>query len=166
MNLPDIRALEWSEEIFTAAGTDRSKLPDIVESMEVVASIFLPAPCRAGRLVQWLKNTFCDSEISAAEQANIDVYDLLNIKAGETPPGSGGIIFLPTKKSSIKALYGRAFKAPNVVYLYGIEDVVTGNKDIEPETINVYEIIYLYKAKDLKALPGIGPATVKVLRGK
>ena len=48
MNLPDIRALEWSEEILTAVGIERGKLPDIVESMEVVASIFLPAPCRAG----------------------------------------------------------------------------------------------------------------------
>ncbi len=170
MNLLDIRALEWSEEILAAANIDRSKLPDIVESTEVVGKVTREAAGQCGLLegtpvvigggdgacatcgagvvsegkayiylgtstwmavastkplidpkrrtftfchftrglyfpagtmqsgggsFQWLKNTFCDSELAAAEQAKVDVYDLLNLKAGEAPPGSGGIIFLP-----------------------------------------------------------------------
>ncbi len=62
----------------------------------------------------------------------------------------GGIIFLPTKNSSIKALYSRAFKAPTQFHIYGIPIIVEGNKDIKPEKIDMGELIYIYKKDDFK----------------
>jgi outer membrane receptor protein involved in Fe transport len=59
----------------------------------------------------------------------------------------GGIIFLPTDKSSIKALYGRAFRAPSGNDIYGISHYVLGNEDLKPEVIDYYEVIYIYKGE-------------------
>jgi len=170
MNLLDINKLEWSEEILAATAIDRDKLPDIVESIEVIGKVSAGAARQSGLLegtpvvigggdgacatcgsgvvhegeayiylgtstwmatastrplidpqqrtftfchftrglyfptgtmqsgggsFQWLKNTLCNSERAAAEQAGIDVYDLLNLKAKEVPCGSEGVIFLP-----------------------------------------------------------------------
>ncbi len=61
----------------------------------------------------------------------------------------GGIIFLPTEKSSIKALYGRAFRAGTADEVYGGNWTV-GNKDIEPETIDIYELVYILKSTNGK----------------
>ena len=57
----------------------------------------------------------------------------------------GGVIFLPTEKSALKALYGRAFKAPIQLQLFGFPGLVNGSTDLEPETIDVYELIYIYQ---------------------
>jgi len=170
MNLLDINKLEWSEEILAATAIDKDKLPDIVESIEVIGKVSAGAARQSGLLegtpvvigggdgacatcgsgvvhegeayiylgtstwmatastrplidpqqrtftfchftrglyfptgtmqsgggsFQWLKNTLCNSERAAAEQAGIDVYDLLNLKAKEVPCGSEGVIFLP-----------------------------------------------------------------------
>lgn len=62
----------------------------------------------------------------------------------------GGLIFLPTKKSSIKALYGRAFRAATGNEIYGINGIVNPNKDLEPETIDIYELIFMHKEKKWK----------------
>ncbi len=62
----------------------------------------------------------------------------------------GGIIFLPTQKSSVKALYGRAFKAPIHTQIFGFPHLAEGNPDLEPETIDDYELIYIYKARNWK----------------
>lgn len=62
----------------------------------------------------------------------------------------GGVIFLPTKDSSIKALYGRAFKAPNQVQIFGFPGITVGNPNLEPETIDVYELNYIYKGQTWK----------------
>jgi len=43
MNLLDIRSLQWSPEILAAADIDRDKLPEIVESTEVVGRIIKTA---------------------------------------------------------------------------------------------------------------------------
>ncbi len=59
-----------------------------------------------------------------------------------------GIIFLPTENSSVKALYGRAFMAPNALNHFGSENILSGNPDLSPETIDVYELIYMYREKN------------------
>ncbi len=76
----------------------------------------------------------------------LDYYEDLGSQV--TP--RGGAIFLPTKKSSVKTLYGRAFKAPNQVQLYGFPFSINGNEDLEPETIDVYELTYIYKSEKWK----------------
>ncbi|MCU0821617.1 MAG: TonB-dependent receptor [Spirochaetes bacterium] len=62
----------------------------------------------------------------------------------------GGLIFLPEKKSSIKALYGRAFRAASASEVYGIYGYTNENKDIKPETIDIYELIFMHKGKKWK----------------
>ncbi len=64
----------------------------------------------------------------------------------------GGIIFLPAGKSSIKALYGRAFRAPTFLEKdkAGAPGVVKGNENLKPEIIDVYELDYIYKGKKWK----------------
>jgi xylulokinase len=48
-----------------------------------------------GGSYQWLKNTLGDVETREAEEAGIDAYEILNLKAEEAPCGSGGLLFLP-----------------------------------------------------------------------
>jgi xylulokinase len=50
MNLLDITALQWSAEVLEAAGIDSGKLPDIVESTEVVGKITGEAAAASGLL--------------------------------------------------------------------------------------------------------------------
>jgi xylulokinase len=170
MNLLDITALKWSDEMLEASKIDKDKLPEIVESTQVVGKIRKDAAaqsglregtpvvigggdgacatCGAGVVAegeayiylgtstwmaiaankplidpkrrtftfchflkglyfpagtmqsgggsfQWLKNVLCDSEGMAAEQAGVDVYDLLTLKAEQVPCGSEGVVFLP-----------------------------------------------------------------------
>lgn len=56
-----------------------------------------------------------------------------------------GLIYLPTKKSSIKALYGQGFSAPTASEQKAASDRILGDPDIRPETIDVYELIYTQK---------------------
>lgn len=62
----------------------------------------------------------------------------------------GGVIVQPDKNSSVKALYGRAFIAPTAVNMFGYEGILAGNEDLDPETIDIYELIYMYKEKEWK----------------
>lgn len=61
-----------------------------------------------------------------------------------------GIIFQPTENSSVKALYGKAFNAPSAYNIHGSIVTFMGSEDIKPETINVYELIYLYQNNNWK----------------
>ncbi len=58
-----------------------------------------------------------------------------------------GIIFLPAQSTAIKALYGRAFMAGNGNAMYGIPLFAVGDREIKPETIDIYELIFLHKKK-------------------
>ncbi len=73
-------------------------------------------------------------------------YDHYPSFGGQFTP-RGGIIFLPTEKSSIKALYGRAFKAPSAADLTATAFDL-GNEDLKPETIDSFELIYIHKGDD------------------
>ncbi len=61
-----------------------------------------------------------------------------------------GLIYKPTPASAVKALYGHAFNAPSAYNIYGQNVSIKGNLDIKPETIDVYELIYLYRDNDWK----------------
>jgi len=43
----------------------------------------------------WFKNSLCRQETMAASQVNVDVYDLLNLRASKVEAGSSGLLFLP-----------------------------------------------------------------------
>ncbi len=76
----------------------------------------------------------------------LDYYDTF----GNQLTPRGGIIYLPTENSAIKTLYGQSFKAPGSTYLLGNGMAFYGNMELEPETIDVYELIFMYKGQNWK----------------
>lgn len=48
-----------------------------------------------GVCLKWFKDNYCQHEVDEAEEAGVEVYDLLSERASETPPGSEGLLFFP-----------------------------------------------------------------------
>jgi xylulokinase len=54
----------------------------------------------SGTVFRWLRDEFGAAEVHEAEKSGRDAYDLLVDQAGQAPPGSDGLIFLPTFNGS------------------------------------------------------------------
>lgn len=78
----------------------------------------------------------------------LDVYSDAHIDPQFTPRAS--LIFLPATSQSIKVLYGRAFKAPGASNYRG-SYYASESLEVKPETIDVGELVYMYKMKKWKA---------------
>ena len=53
-----------------------------------------------------------------------------------------GLIWSPWEKTTVKMLYGNAFRVPNVYELYYSDNVtLKGNPALKPETIDTYEVV-------------------------
>lgn len=75
-------------------------------------------------------------------------YDNYSTFGGTTNPRLG-LIYSPTKKTSLKFLYGQAFRAPNAYELfYGSGFVYKSNHSLRPETIKTSEIVWEQYAGD------------------
>jgi xylulokinase len=63
----------------------------------MVPGMFLPCGTMqaAGGSYQWLRRQVCWLESREAEEANGDVYELMNQRAAESVPGAHGLLFLP-----------------------------------------------------------------------
>jgi xylulokinase len=48
-----------------------------------------------GASVKWFVNELCEHECEQARRAGADVYSLVTADVGASPPGSGGVVFLP-----------------------------------------------------------------------
>lgn len=73
---PEMRTFNWvhvDKNLYTPCGTMQS----------------------AGFSYQWLRNTLCQEEMKQAKLEGRSAYDLINEKAAQAPPGSGGVLFLP-----------------------------------------------------------------------
>lgn len=68
-------------------------------------------------------------------------YDEFSDVGDKFTPRLGAIV-QPDEHQAVKLLYGRAFRAPTAVELYGISSI-RGNKDLKPETIDTYELVYM-----------------------
>ncbi len=66
----------------------------------------------------------------------------------------GGFIYLPDRNSSIKVLYGRAFRAPSTSEQSGMYSYSKGDDSLKPEIIDTYEVGYIYKKKEWKLSVG------------
>lgn len=80
-------------------------------------------------------------------------YDHYDTFGGTTNPRLA-LIYQPVSATTIKLLYGRAFRAPNVYELYYDDGGVSqkGNPDLDPETIESYDaVVEHYFNKNLKA---------------
>lgn len=60
---------------------------------------------------------------------------------GDTTNPRVAVIYNPSETTTIKALYGRAYKAPNAYELYYSGPNNKGNRDLVPETITTYELV-------------------------
>jgi len=69
-------------------------------------------------------------------------YDHYDTFGGTTNPRLA-LIYTPIEKTSLKFLYGRAFRAPNAyeLYYHDGEETQKSNPDLEPETIDTYELV-------------------------
>ncbi len=62
------------------------------------------------------------------------------VKSSLTPRAA--LIYNPTSKTTLKLLYGDAFRAPNVYEtFYEVEEEAKSNPDLKPERIRTYELI-------------------------
>ena len=49
----------------------------------------------AGGAYQWLRDTLCGQEVRAGEELGLSEYQLMDLQAKRSKPGSGGLLFLP-----------------------------------------------------------------------
>jgi len=76
--------------------------------------------------------------------ARYDYYDDI----GSTINPRLALVWQQKDNLTIKLMYGRAFRAPTFGELYYINNpAVRGNEDLDPETIDTYEIAFNYRAK-------------------
>lgn len=68
-------------------------------------------------------------------------YDHYSTFGGTTNPRLA-LIITPAEKSTIKVLYGSAFRAPNAYELYYSTGTQSANPDLKPETIATSEVVY------------------------
>ena len=68
-------------------------------------------------------------------------YDHLQNFGGTVNPRAA-LIYNPWKETSFKALYGQAFRAPNVFEFGYLSPTYDPNPDLKPETIRTYELVW------------------------
>ncbi|UCC65137.1 MAG: xylulokinase [Anaerolineae bacterium] len=63
----------------------------------VVPGAFMPTGTMqaAGASYQWTRDQLCALEAQAAETLGLSPYELMNLKAENSPPGANGLLFLP-----------------------------------------------------------------------
>ena len=88
---------------------------------------------------------YAQDEITFSKQWMLNAgvrYDHYSTFGGTTNPRLA-IIFNPTEKSAVKALYGSAFRTPNAFELYYTSPGTNvPNPDLKPEKITTYELVY------------------------
>jgi len=70
-------------------------------------------------------------------------YDHFSTVGEKTTPRAGAI-FRIDPQQSVKLFYGRAFRAPSSIELHGITGVL-GSPDLKPETIDTWELVYMFQ---------------------
>jgi len=68
-------------------------------------------------------------------------YDRYTTFGGTTNPRLA-LIYNPIEKSSVKLLYGSAFRAPNDYEMFYTSSTQVANLDLKPEKIKTYELVY------------------------
>lgn len=82
----------------------------IVNLCHVIPGVYAPhhTAYTGGIAQQWYKDSFCEIEKLSAEKANMNIYDVLNLKASKVKAGSENVIFLPYLRGG-----GSPFHNPN-----------------------------------------------------
>jgi xylulokinase len=73
---PDMRTFVWAHAV-----------PGMVQPCGTMQT--------AGSSYAWLKNQLCALEKAAAQELGLSPYELMNAELEKSPPGAGGLVFLP-----------------------------------------------------------------------
>lgn len=88
---------------------------------------------------------FAQAEVALPKALTLNAglrYDRYSSFGGTLNPRVG-LIYQPHRRSTVKLLYGRAFRAPNDYEMsYASEGTAAANPDLRPETIRTYEVAY------------------------
>ncbi|HEY4612660.1 MAG TPA: TonB-dependent receptor, partial [Bacteroidota bacterium] len=99
-----------------------------------------------------IKSLYVQDEYQPTENLSLTAglrYDSYSTFGNTTNP-RGAIIYNPAKGSTVKLLYGTAFRAPNIYEVY-FEDPISGlkpNLNLKPETIQTAEIVWEQRVSD------------------
>lgn len=93
-----------------------------------------------------LWGVFIQDEIEIRDNLRLNIgvrYDHYDTFGGSTNPRLG-LIFNPRPRTSLKVLYGTAFRAPSAYELYYGDGGSShkGNPDLNPETIRTWEVVW------------------------
>jgi outer membrane receptor for ferrienterochelin and colicins len=88
---------------------------------------------------------YAQGEFALTEQLLLNVglrYDEQSYFGGSLNPRAG-LIFSPSDKSTVKLLYGQAYRAPNAYEMFqDSPGYIEPNLDLRPETIQTFELAY------------------------
>ncbi len=109
-------------------------------------------------LVRKIWALYIQDQFNLTDTVNLTLgirHDNYDDFGGTTNPRLG-FVWKLTEESNLKILYGSAFRAPNFRELYDRNNSSTvGNPDLDPETINSYEISADYKFESLYLNAGL-----------
>lgn len=92
----------------------------------------------------WVWAIYAQDDITLSDNAQLTVgarYDSYELGGDAVSPRTG-LIFGPFGDTTIKLLYGEAFRAPNVYETsWNFPGQQVGNADLDPETVQTYEAI-------------------------
>lgn len=137
----ELRFLEARTQLALSAGTERASIDD-----HQVTSLWNSNPPNYKGLAQTInsvslegKTQWQDGRWQLIYGGRLDDYSTFG---SQTSPRLG-MIWMPTADYSVKALYGKAFRAPNANELRGT-NFALGSEDLKPETLDSYELAFAH----------------------
>lgn len=132
-------ALKTTDERNFGEGVNVGELTDVTGT----SFTFLPNVSRRNYYIMIQDEYSISPSLSLTSGIRYDYYN----DFGSTFNPRLALVWKKTKQLTIKTLYGRAFRAPSFGELYFRNNPVNlGNKDLQPETIDTFEIALDYRA--------------------
>jgi outer membrane receptor protein involved in Fe transport len=140
----DIKAFGAVTQLSVAVGAERQT----IDNHDVSSKIYqvlpaIPTPDYAG-LTQGINSVSLEGKTQWQEGRYQVIYggrvDDYSTFGSQSSPRLGAI-WMPASDYSLKALYGKAFRAPNANELRGTNFAI-GNRDMKPETLDNYELTF------------------------
>ncbi|MDB6063772.1 MAG: hypothetical protein JWM78_3875, partial [Verrucomicrobiaceae bacterium] len=137
----DIEGLGARTQLALSAGTERQAIDDHDVTSQVYKVFGVPTPNYEG-LQQEINSASLEGKTQWQDGRWQLIYggrlDRYSTFGSQTSPRAG-IIWMPSNLYSFKAVYGKAFRAPNANELRGT-NFASGDLDLKPETLDNYEL--------------------------
>lgn len=120
---------------------DLSPRPNGVEDVSDTAEVFIPEASRESSYLYFQTETQFSKDWELTAGARYDDYT----DFGSTFNPRVALVWSTTHQLTSKFLYGRAFRAPAFAELLVVNNpIALGNSELEPETIDTYELAFNY----------------------